>query len=108
MQAGRRQIGIESAPLSPLDSLNPLREIPNHLLDGVAAPAYSLARRWSGSVTRCSFGGSGILTLRERERRVCAGIESERAATAVAPVRLPSEPALLSLSSVNVAAVPLP
>ena len=67
MQAGRRQIGIESAPLSPLDSLNPLRAIPNHLLDGFAAPAYSLARRWSGSVTRCSFGGSGILTLRERE-----------------------------------------
>ena len=66
MRAGRRQIGIESAPLSPLDSLNPLRAIPNHLLDGVAAPAYSLARRWSGSVTRCSFGGSGILTLRER------------------------------------------
>ena len=62
MQAGRQQIEIESAPLSSLDSLNPLRAIPNHLLDGVAAPAYSLAGspvEWVGhSLLLWRFGHS--------------------------------------------------
>ena len=58
MQAGRRQIGIESAPLSPLDSLNPLRAIPNHLLVGVAAPARSPVEWVGHSLLLWRFGHS--------------------------------------------------